>query len=449
VKHTVAFWKKDKEPKETRSEEKKARGIKGVIQKLRAIDWKNPINRWKLLFASLFAVIAMMGMMYGAIELTSVPSFCKSCHEMAPEHVTFEASAHSEIKCTQCHVEPGLGNELVHKVESLKEVYYHIVGPPDPIPQTVPVMNVNCEQCHSKNRLVTATGDLVVNHKGHIKEGIPCITCHAGVVHAKVVERGLNKSDDLAKWTPEVADKLISERYTRPNMGTCIDCHDLVNQGKKPWEDIAYSLPDVEVSHGGEKEHEDGEKEAKAADAHREVSKTKTQDIILQAIGQQKTDVKLSMECKTCHLEVSTPESHQNGVWNQNHGGDALTDLNECLDCHDDGKWIRTFAQEDIDQLLKGSTEKEKYTPNITVVKNDSRQKKFCSTCHANRPPGHVDSDTWLTSHAGEATNNQQKDNCYVCHDKTKPEENTTEIKAPTDVYCQFCHRTGFKDEKK
>lgn len=453
MKKTVAFWKKNKEPKETRAEEKKPGLFKKLWRKFRGIDWKNPVNRWKLLFASLFAFIAILGMAYGAIAATSSPTFCSVCHEMAPEHVTFKASAHSEIKCTQCHIEPGAKNMVVHKIHSMKEVYYHIVGPPDPIVQTVPVMNVNCIQCHSENRLVSATGDLIVNHKGHIDEGIPCITCHSGVAHAKVVERGLNGSKDLDYWTKENAEKLMGKAYMAPNMGTCIDCHDQVNQGKKPWKDKSYILP--ENTHGKKHKeegtegegHEVAAAEVSAAEAEKK-SHENTQDIILQAIGQQKADVKISMECFTCHQEINTPENHDAESWDQNHGGNALETLDKCTNCHQDSKWIKKMAKQDIEQLIKASPEKEIYTPNITVVKTDSRQNQFCSACHANRPPGHADSDTWLTAHAKEATNNEQKANCYVCHDKEKPNEQATDIKAPTDVYCQFCHRTGFKSEK-
>ena len=218
----MKFWKK-KQKVQTEDTEKKPGLFKRLWRKFRSIDWKNPVNRWKLLFASLFAVVALSGTMYGAIAFTSNPEFCSWCHEMAPEYVTFQASAHSEIKCTQCHIEPGAVNMLLHKVESMKEVYYHIVGPPDPIVQTVAVPNINCVQCHSENRLVTATGDLIVNHSEHIKEDIPCITCHSGVAHAKVVERGINYQKDLDYWTVENTEKLVSADYMKPNMGTCID----------------------------------------------------------------------------------------------------------------------------------------------------------------------------------------------------------------------------------
>lgn len=448
----MAFWKKNKEPKESRHEEKKVGLLRRLWRKIRGIDWKNPINRWKLLFATLFAFIGMLGFAYGAIAFTSNPSFCASCHEMAPEHVTFEASAHSEIKCTQCHIEPGAKNMVVHKVESLKEVYYHIVGPPDPIVQTVPVKNVNCIQCHSENRLVSATGDLIINHKEHIDEKIPCITCHSGVAHAKVVERGINDSTSYDYWTLENAEKLMGKEYMNPNMGTCIDCHDQVNKGKEPWKDWAYSLP--ENTHGKEhdqKEDSDGhEVEATelTVDATTKASHIKTQDLILQAIGKQKTDVKISMECFTCHQEINTPKNHDNVDWNKNHGGNALESLDTCMNCHQDSKWIKHMPKQDIEQLVKIGNQKENYTKNIAVVKTEARQNQFCSTCHTDRPEGHTDSDKWLTSHANDAKSNEQKANCFVCHDNEKPNEQATEIKAPTDVYCQFCHRTGFKNGK-
>ncbi len=59
----------------------------------------------------------------------------------------------------------------------------------------------NCLQCHSKNRLVSASGDLIVNHKGHIEEGVPCISCHAGVAHAKIAARGINTEEVRGHWT--------------------------------------------------------------------------------------------------------------------------------------------------------------------------------------------------------------------------------------------------------
>jgi cytochrome c-type protein NapC len=54
-----------------------------------------------------------------------------------------------------------------------------------------------------------------------------------------------------------------------------------------------------------------------------------------------------------------------------------------------------------------------------------------------------------LTSHASNAKTAEQKAECFVCHDNEEPKADSTDVKAPTEVYCQYCHRTGFKDDVK
>ncbi len=290
-----------------------------------------------------------------------------------------------------------------------------------------------------------------MEHGKHIDEEIPCVTCHSGVAHAKVVERGLNTQKDMDKWTPEVADKLMGKQYMAPNMGTCIDCHNQVNEGKKPWEDISYSLP--ENTHGKEsdkkEEKSSGDHEVEAAELSAEDadkdSHKKTQDSIIKAISTQSPDAKISMECSTCHKKIDTPADHDTQEWNQNHGGTALETFDQCMKCHMDAKWIKVLPKQDIDQLLKAE-KKQPYAKDINVVKTDARQNQFCNACHADRPPGHEESDTWLTGHAKTAKTSEEKANCLVCHDQEKPKDGL-KTNAPTDVYCEFCHRTGFKGE--
>lgn len=444
----MAFWKREKKGPPDENPEGKKRGL---WRKIKEIDWKNPVNRWKLIVVLLFVFIGGLGFVGGAIAYTNNPSFCSLCHEMAPEHVTFEKSAHNQVTCVQCHIAPGNVEMVLHKVESLKEVYYHIVGPPDPIVQTVAVLDENCLQCHSDEREVSPNGDLIVAHNDHIKEGISCITCHSGVAHAKVVERGINDSTTYDAWTIENADKLMGKENMNPNMGTCIDCHNQVNDGKKPWKDPNYALPENPNEGHGKKE----EKVAKAEDkAKKETEKTNHQQIILKQVGEHKTDAKISMECSSCHKEIDTPKNHENGNWGQNHGDSAIQELDQCVDCHDDSKWIKVLGKENIKDLLNGSRYKEEYTPNVNVVKKEARENKYCSSCHEKRPESHLDSYSWLTgSHADSARTNEEKSRCFICHDREKVQESTkddkeTHEKAQNDVYCEYCHRTGFKGEE-
>ena len=467
----MAIWgkKKNKEADpDTRENRKKVGLIRRLWQKFRAIDWKNPVNRWKLLFVSLVGCIVVFGGGYGVLQFTNSPSFCSSCHEMQPEYTSYTASAHNQISCVQCHIKPGTVNMLTHKMKSMKEVYYHVTGVPKQIVQTEEeaVSSQNCLQCHSKNRLVTASGDLKVNHKGHIEKGIPCITCHSGVVHAKMASRGINIEEVRGDWTKASAEKLMEEKYLRPNMGTCIDCHDKVNKGEKPWLEASYSVPPnpeeaakkLEESKTGttsetttaaatasEKTTTTSETEAANLAAHDK----NTQDIILQAIGKQQKDVKLSMACETCHKKVKVPKSHKVAGWNGAHGSTAIQSLDKCVNCHQDSKWNRAIPKQDIISLLKMKEIKTNYVPNLTVVKEQTRINKFCSACHADRPSGHGTSDAWLTGHAKKALTADQKSECFVCHDNKKPVAGSTTPKAPTDVYCQYCHRTGFKSPVK
>ncbi len=459
----VAFWGKKKNENidpETRENKKKPGLFRRLWQKVRNIDWKDPVTRWKALFVGLIGSIVIFGGGYGVISFTNSPSFCSSCHEMAPEVTTFRASAHSEITCVQCHIKPGFVNMITHKVISLKEVYHHVMGIPEQIVQTEheAVSDENCLQCHSKNRLVTASKDLIVNHKGHIEEGVPCISCHSGVAHAKIAARGINTEEVRGNWTDEVAQQMMEQKYLAPNMGTCIDCHDKVNNGEKPWEDVAYLVPpnpehleeaanktSNEVKHDAATEEE----AAETITNHEE----KTQAIILEAVGKQTKDVKLSMACETCHQRVKVPENHRVENWNRNHGGTALQELDTCVDCHQDSKWIKDIPKEDLMSMLKMAEVEEnkdhKYTANMTVVREQARINKFCSTCHSERPESHAKSNQWLVGHANNALSPEEKAECFVCHDRQEPKAGSTERKAPTDVYCEYCHRTGFKDDEK
>lgn len=308
--------------------------------------------------------------------MTNSPAFCSSCHEMTPEYSTYTASAHSEISCVQCHIKPGVVNMLTHKMKSMKELYYHFTTVPEQIVQTEEeaVSNENCLQCHSTNRFVTASNDLKVDHKKHIDEGIPCITCHSGVVHAKMAVRELNVGEDRAKWAnSKNADKLIEEKYLRPNMGTCIDCHDKVNKGEKPWKDIAYSVPA-------------NPEEPKSKESSKDTSPKETQQLILEGINTNTSKLKVSMACNSCHQDMGVPKDHQTADFTNNHTTAAVDHLDQCLNCHQDSKWTKDISKQDIMTLLKYGDGTKKttsnYVPSLDTAKQEAKNNTFCNTCH-------------------------------------------------------------------
>jgi len=389
----------------------------GRRKKSKGFDFNNPLNRWKLLIFVLLGCIILFSGGYGVYSFTNTPAFCASCHEMAPEYLTFKQTPHNQISCIQCHTNHSVKESVKSK---LREWYTHKTSVPEQITQSKreAISSKTCLHCHSKNRLVTADGDLKVNHSGHINQGIPCITCHAGVTHGKIASRSLNKKNYLDYWNESNAKKLIAEKYRKPNMGTCIDCHDKVNKGLKPWEDISYSLtePNPPILLNNEENNQN------------------TQQIILQAIGKQKKNVKLSMECGTCHKKIKFPATHKTFDWEYNHGSTAVKIMPKCLGCHQDTKWIREMPKENISHLIFDKSEKEKYIPSLASAINESRKNQFCKTCHANKPPNHLDS-SWLPGHAMA-----EESACYVCHDE-KTENVPAKIRAPAKVSCYDCHK--------
>jgi nitrate/TMAO reductase-like tetraheme cytochrome c subunit len=381
---------------------------------------KNPV---KFLVIGLIGMIALIASGYGVHSYTNSPSFCSSCHEMAPEYTSYKQSAHNQISCVQCHDKPGFSNIIGNKKNLIKAIKSHYNSE---IPKQILQTNIqivsseNCLKCHSKNRLVTATGDLKVNHPGHIKEGIPCITCHEGVAHSKIAARGLNTAKDRDKWSSTNVKKLTNELYTKPNMGTCIDCHDKVNNGEQPWKDIAYSMPPKPEEAVTTEENQD----------------KKTQKLILQAIGKQSANVKISMECTTCHKIVKVPKLHKNPDWPVNHGTTAIQKLDQCQNCHQDSKWIKKVPNEDIMTLLQKDKQNVKYKPDYEQTKNHSRTNQFCSTCHSNRPPSHTQT-IWALDHVLASSNENERQKCLICHDE---KESSTTIEAPA-LACQTCHK--------
>lgn len=376
-----------------------------------------------------FAILIASG--YGVNAYTNSPSFCKSCHEMQPEYATHGVSVHKNVSCVKCHDKPGIKNIIPNKVKLIKEVYTHFTG----VPKQIVVKNLdsvpteNCLQCHTKSKLVKATGDLIVNHPGHIlKDKIPCITCHSGVSHGKIATRGLNTEKNRGKFTPSNVKKIMAKQYVVPNMGTCIDCHDKVNHGEKPWKDNNYVMPPIL------------QENAIVEVTNKAVQDQKTQELILQAIGKQKTNVKISMECKTCHKIVNIPEVHKNPEWQVNHGQMALQELDKCLKCHQDSKWVKEVPKGNLTSILESEKQQMKYTPNYNQVKEQARANKFCNTCHSNEPPSHTQSADWATEHAAVSSTDNEKLNCYICHDSVTQKSESKAPKAPAES-CQNCHK--------
>jgi len=90
------------------------------------------INRYKIIiFTCLTAILLLI---YPAVEITSTPSFCNSCHEIKPAVESWKVSDHGIVDgkaratCRDCHI-PSWKNPvsvIINKsTHGIKDTYHH------------------------------------------------------------------------------------------------------------------------------------------------------------------------------------------------------------------------------------------------------------------------------------------------------------------------------------
>lgn len=127
------------------------------------IDFNVPRTRFIVAVVSVLSVVNVVVLAtgtYKGIETMESTEFCgTACHSvMSPEFTTYNRSAHSRVRCTQCHIGPGAEWFVKSKLSGswqLISVAFDLY----PRPIATPVENLRparetCEQCHRPNRFV-------------------------------------------------------------------------------------------------------------------------------------------------------------------------------------------------------------------------------------------------------------------------------------------------------
>jgi len=143
--------------------------------------------RWLALFGAL-AIGGVLVFAVLAVQVTSTPSFCGSCHIMRPYYESWKTSSHNHIACVECHIPPGLGSEVRKKYEALSMVARYLTGTYSTNPWAE-VEDAACLRCHEK-RLVQGRvifHNVVFDHTPHLTElrrgkRLRCTSCHSQMV---------------------------------------------------------------------------------------------------------------------------------------------------------------------------------------------------------------------------------------------------------------------------
>lgn len=161
--------------------------------------------RLRYLIPVVLGVVVLLGMLlFIPVYVTSTPSFCSNCHIMDPYVSSWERSTHSKAGCISCHVRPGFWNLALNQIVMSKNIYLNFFGKAEMPEEIRSATNENClqSQCHTTNREVSTSGNLIIPHEEHVEmRGLQCKDCHFNVVHT------------ITGGTP------------KPPMGVCAMCH--------------------------------------------------------------------------------------------------------------------------------------------------------------------------------------------------------------------------------
>jgi len=206
------------------------------MAKISLAGFKDPVRRPRFIvwtFAIVLALAAFVVVMLGA---TSTRWFCAEvCHKVQDDTIAaYEKSSHAEISCMACHepVNADTFTFLIAKVKSGLEVI-PTVGNTFSLPLNPgsalalkgghEMGSQQCTQCHSPNRVVTASVGLITNHKAHADAGVWCTLCHNRVAH---------NDKDVAPVlvAPNGTKNVVHPDFMK--MDACFRCHDLESKVK-------------------------------------------------------------------------------------------------------------------------------------------------------------------------------------------------------------------------
>jgi len=147
------------------------------------------LRRVLLVGVTVFAVAVPLGggATYVAMEVTTQPEFCKSCHIMEPYYGSWANSSHADVPCVDCHYEPGLLETFEGKFKALSQLAKYITATQGTKPWAE-VSDYSCLRsgCHSTRLLEGEIqfGRIRFDHRHHLiglRRGkrLRCTSCHS------------------------------------------------------------------------------------------------------------------------------------------------------------------------------------------------------------------------------------------------------------------------------
>ena len=148
-------------------------------------------------------VVLLAALLGGDVYLAR-PETCGQCHRQGTYEESLAQSAHSELGCVRCHMEPGVTGLVGFNVDYTRWLVTYGTTKRAPEPTAGSVGSTACLQCHGevRNGVLEARG-IRVRHSDFLATGTACRDCHNDASHPGA---------------------LIEP--SQPTMDLCLPCHD-------------------------------------------------------------------------------------------------------------------------------------------------------------------------------------------------------------------------------
>ncbi|MHC4154380.1 MAG: NapC/NirT family cytochrome c [Planctomycetota bacterium] len=289
---------------------------------LRQISWPKKIA---------LAIVLMVIFSAVAIEVTSQPSFCNSCHIMNSSYDSWQVSTHAEVNCLDCHLQPGFAGYVKGKINGLAQAVDCIVGRVGTKPNAT-IIDSSClrAECHSTEELAQNSIDYKgtkfahQNHVAKVVGGIEmsCGTCHShfeGNEHFGVDSGVCFSCHFLANGRD--GKKLVQT--------DCRDCHEVPNRvierglvSINHAEFVSYEASCSESCHKKQVEKQSDVADSVCLNCHSFRKEIEANSVELHSLHTSGEKV----ECFACHGKV--PHGAMEGT--------AVAAMIDCTGCHSD-----------------------------------------------------------------------------------------------------------------
>lgn len=353
---------------------------------------KNWVSTYKIpiLIVSIVLISSVFAVSEKMLDITENPAFCgKNCHIMRPYYDSWLTSSHNDVRCVECHYEPGLVGHLKGKINGLMQFYHYETTVEEYSGKLyAKVLDKNCLVCHEKHIFTSDIAYMGVNfsHRNHLLQPkreveLTCTSCHSMLVIGMKEHRSVT-DPSCSQCHPNVIKNDIGHIVVTTS--SCFTCHFRDVPGNT-------SISGCPSCHGPPEE------------THRNYTNFNHTKHLSRGI-----------ECLTCHINVST-------------GANDVVQKNKCYSCHNVRERIEKY--DDFSFVHKNHVSNNKiacYNCHSEVKHEPAIKDNLCATCHGKEHPS-----DWLTTHKKQVLIGK------VCSDCHQPK------------FCSDCHATGVASNKK